>query len=805
MAVLVSLAPEADFHYLTAESRALTNAWGGLSSWEPRLLAVAGADGLGLDPAAIPPKLEAASEAFRAAAATSRPRNRFLELVVAAPKSVSLLAALGTDAERSRVVACHRAAVAEVHCLIGRELLWSREAAAAGREYRRAPMSEAAEFVHFMSRRLDPHLHSHLLVPNAAISADGKSRAIDSSTLKFASPHLDLLYLAALERNLADRGLEWPELSREGAARARCLADSGAFSRRAKEIESEMRASGARSRIAQLRTRPAKPAVLVVEAIARDWSAKAASSSGDPEAHPGRSFLGKEMALAEARIVAAARSRGAGILDAELQGIGAVNLDGRRPLNYEGVVLDDALRGRESGTGFGSPPPRQRSYRREDLEAIEDRLHDVRSGAPEVPGLVFRLASGPDQLFELEAALLGVATAGAKTVASTHDVALDWRAVGKPAAASLTRVAPGDAVPRGAGLMLSQAVDPADVASLLRAGAGPGGVVLADAARLDSATNEPTGRGAGWRSWIAGQVEQGSPNRRAERRVLEASLPLTVGPWLEVYESSAALRAALAVRAAAGEELLVADERLASEGVRVVAGNEAAARTLAGQRPPGSPEAELTDAGSLAQAVSLRHGADLYMMAAPIAPPSRPDDTLLVERVLKLAALRMPGFAVDRLAPTTGQGECGIGPDDLCTGNLAALARLGQDSELWSGGKSASGDRWGALASRLLLSPLCVPGLDASAESLPRVPQRLFALLDLIDADRYGLGSADYSRDLRPWLVGRSRMLLSQEVERRLEAEPVIGSDCGLPAIGLELALGAGLPGRVRRFEGRAI
>ncbi|MDA8262101.1 MAG: relaxase domain-containing protein [Actinomycetota bacterium] len=804
MAVLFALAPDADFFYLTAEPRALAGAWGGESSWEPRLLAAVRTEGLGFDPAGISARLGESSAAFRAAWVAAKRGSRFLEMVVAAPKSVSLLAALGTDQERCLVVASHRAAVAEVHGRVARELLWSRVTAAEGREYHRAPGVEAAEFVHFLSRRLDPHLHSHLLVPNVAIGADGKTRSIDSQTLKFASPHLDLLYLAALERNLADRGLGWTVPTNRIAARARQLAESGVFSLRRDEVVREMQTTGSGSRIARLRTRPSKPAEIAVEAVADEWSARAALLRGDTEEQVGGPFLGIEMASLESRIAAAAQSRGAGILDVELRGLGAANLDGGRPLDYADVVLDDVLGGRATGTGFASPPPLQRSYRRQDLQLIAARLRDVHPGSTDVPGRVFRLARGADQLFELEAAMLGAAKAGAETVASNLDSALGWRAVGKPAAASLTRLSPGDAIPRGAALMLSQATDPADVATLLGAGAGAGGVLLADAARLDPATGEPVGRGAGWRSWIARQLEPGVSVQRTEFDRSAGALSLALGPRLMVYENSESLRSALAVRAAAGEDLLVADQRLAPKGVRVLGGT--GARSRLGPPPPGSPEAELAGDGSLAQAVSRRRDADVYMMAAPIAPPSRVEDRRLVQRVLNLAALRLPAFAAGHLAcADLPEGREEIGARELSAENLATLARLGPEPGPWGGANDWRTDRLGAMVSRLLLSPLGVPGLDGGEEPMHRVPQRLFAILELMDADRDVTGRAAHPKDLRPWLVSRARTLVALEVERRLEVEPVIGLDRARPGIELGLGPGEGFVERVREVGGRGL
>ena len=776
MTVLVSLAAQADFSYLTSEPVAFVEAWGETPVWEARLLRSGGARGLGLESATMHNVLSGSSDAFAAALGARRRGRPFVEMVVGAPKSISLLAGLGSAEERAKVVEAHRAAVAAVHARIESELLWTRVGTPDGRLYRKAPRLEAAEFVHFLSRRLDPHLHSHVVIPNVAFCNDGKSRAIDAETLKFAGSHLDLLYLTALEESLANRGLGGKTVQGPIEMASQYLAESGVFCRRREDVAKEMNESGAPSRIARLRSRPLKPAVIDVAGLVRDWSLRATSL---PLGHPDTAratLLETEIASLRVRLAAAARTRGEGILDAELRHTGSPALSKQRMLDYGSVILDDELRGRAGGAGFGSPPPRQRAYDRADVARLSSLLGEVRAATYGAPGGVFLLAKGAGELFSLEAAARGAALGGSVLVGSAIDEALEWRKVGKPLAASITRLPPGETAPRGAALIVSHLEDPAAIASMIEAGAGAGGVLVVDSARLDPATGQPAGRGAGWRSWLAQQVEEEPPERRAYAVHAEAVPPLALGRGLVLYQSSEALRSGIAARAAAGEDLLVADERLATGDIQVVvARGSGHTRGVPETFAPGSPEAELCSDSSLAQGVSLQSAGPVYLMAPPVAPVAAQVDVRLADRVMELVGLRLPAFgagrwAVDRDGAPPGKEE--VTCDQLCDENLAILARLGQGDEVANGRADTSRtDRQGEALNRLLLSTLSVPVLDPPGGQREALTDRLLSLLDLMEVSRAGPAVGVAGRDPRTWLVERARTLITGERERRMEAE----------------------------------
>jgi conjugative relaxase-like TrwC/TraI family protein len=141
---------------------------------------------------------------------TVRPARRRAgwDLVFAAPKSVSLLAAMAPGGHES-IVAAHRVAVADAFAYLEKELLAVRRADAPGG---RAPCTGtvAAVFQHDRNAATEPHLHSHLLLANLGRAEDGTWSAISH----FWWPQrqsLSALYQLGLRHHLATRGwdLEW--------------------------------------------------------------------------------------------------------------------------------------------------------------------------------------------------------------------------------------------------------------------------------------------------------------------------------------------------------------------------------------------------------------------------------------------------------------------------------------------------------------------------------------------------------------------------------------------------------------------
>ena len=132
-------------------------------------------------------------------------------MTASAPKSVSVLFALGDRDVRREVVAAHDAAVAAVQVWIERH---------AHTRYRiggevavvDAKGIVAAAFRQHTSRALDPQLHTHLVIPNRVMSPDGRWLALDARLIKLDQQSLSAIYHAGLRAEMTRRlGVRWEQ------------------------------------------------------------------------------------------------------------------------------------------------------------------------------------------------------------------------------------------------------------------------------------------------------------------------------------------------------------------------------------------------------------------------------------------------------------------------------------------------------------------------------------------------------------------------------------------------------------------
>jgi conjugative relaxase-like TrwC/TraI family protein len=149
---------------------------------------------------------------------------RGFDVTASAPKSVSILFALGDDEVRREVLDAHDAAVTALAGWIERH---------AHTRYRiggevavvDAEGIVAAMFRQHTSRALDPQLHTHLVIANRVKSPDGRWLALDARLIKGDQRTLSALYHAGLRAELAQRlGVVWntPE---NGIAEIRVVPD----------------------------------------------------------------------------------------------------------------------------------------------------------------------------------------------------------------------------------------------------------------------------------------------------------------------------------------------------------------------------------------------------------------------------------------------------------------------------------------------------------------------------------------------------------------------------------------------------
>ncbi len=128
-------------------------------------------------------------------------RNNGFDLTFNAPKSVSLVALIGDD---RRVVAAHARSVSAT-------MAWAEARFAQARAGKAGVMMEPARMVyatfqHDLSRKLDPHLHTHAVVVNAALRDDGSWVALYNRALWKQSALIGAAYHAELRAELGKLG-----------------------------------------------------------------------------------------------------------------------------------------------------------------------------------------------------------------------------------------------------------------------------------------------------------------------------------------------------------------------------------------------------------------------------------------------------------------------------------------------------------------------------------------------------------------------------------------------------------------------
>lgn len=203
------------------------------------------------------------------------------DLVFSAPKSVSLLHALGGDGVRYEVDRAHRVAWQAALGYLEREACVTRRGRG-GAVRERAGGFVAAAYQHRTSRAGDPQLHTHVIVGNLACSPDGAWRALDGDailrTYRLAAGYL---YQAQLRHELTRAlGVEWEEPDR-GLAEIRGVPAAAlqAFSRRRAQIVSYLGARGTSgyraAQVAAIETRDRKVEIDMARARA-EWRSRAA-------------------------------------------------------------------------------------------------------------------------------------------------------------------------------------------------------------------------------------------------------------------------------------------------------------------------------------------------------------------------------------------------------------------------------------------------------------------------------------------------------------------------------------------------
>ena len=127
------------------------------------------------------------------------------DLTFCAPKSVSLIRALRADEVAAKAfAAAHATALAEAMEYLAAHAGYTRvhNGVTGEKDLVRLPGVVAVAYQHEISRCGDPHLHTHVIVPNRQARADGQLVSIDGTSLYHEAKAAGVIYQATLRREL---------------------------------------------------------------------------------------------------------------------------------------------------------------------------------------------------------------------------------------------------------------------------------------------------------------------------------------------------------------------------------------------------------------------------------------------------------------------------------------------------------------------------------------------------------------------------------------------------------------------------
>jgi conjugative relaxase-like TrwC/TraI family protein len=165
------------------------------------------------------------------------------DLTFSAPKSVSVLFAIGEPTLAGALVKAHESAVDAAVGYLEREACWVRRGCG-GVQREAGEGFVAAAYRHRMSRAEDPQLHTHVVAANMARGRDGRWTALDATPIYQHAKAAGFLYQAHLRAAVRER-LPWVRWGpvRNGMAEIEQLAPQvlREFSTRRRQIEERER------------------------------------------------------------------------------------------------------------------------------------------------------------------------------------------------------------------------------------------------------------------------------------------------------------------------------------------------------------------------------------------------------------------------------------------------------------------------------------------------------------------------------------------------------------------------------------
>ncbi len=199
------------------------------------------------------------------------------DLTFSAPKSASVLFALGGDDVARRIVGVHTEAVAGAMTYMERHGLSAVRRSGPEQTVLATSGVAAGVFTHGVNRNLDPHLHSHVVMANLVHGTDGRWGACDHRGLWAHRAAGGAVYEAHLRAGLtAELGVRWAGRGEIEGMAPQLL---GEFSSRSADIRRHAFEHGARSalgrHVAWAATRPEKVEGTPFRALAPEWRRRA--------------------------------------------------------------------------------------------------------------------------------------------------------------------------------------------------------------------------------------------------------------------------------------------------------------------------------------------------------------------------------------------------------------------------------------------------------------------------------------------------------------------------------------------------
>ena len=222
------------------------------------------------------------------------------DLMFAAPKSVSLLRSLTDDVGEKVMQNAHvkalEAAMAYLHQHVGYTRV--HNPITGKKDLQRLPGLVSIAYQHETSRCGDPHLHTHVILPNRQVRADGRLVSIDSKSLYHEAKAAGIIYQATLRHELhAERGFEWQRVD-EHSGMAEVVGVTKetikAWSQRSTRLREwakdnlvvvDGEPTAAQLATAQKATRPTKPEQLAWEELKEAWRGDERGLKLDRDAH----------------------------------------------------------------------------------------------------------------------------------------------------------------------------------------------------------------------------------------------------------------------------------------------------------------------------------------------------------------------------------------------------------------------------------------------------------------------------------------------------------------------------------------